>query len=110
MQSKLLIINCPSEYFVYIPMGTFGICDYLDQKKIQVRLLNLALYNLNSNHPSPSFIKGGCGRINNKTEIGKVLEYHLELFRPTHVGLIFHWQDTVEGFSMGWRIHNKILR
>ncbi|MDI6889468.1 MAG: hypothetical protein QMC83_00795 [Thermodesulfovibrionales bacterium] len=78
MQSRLLIINCPSEYFVHIPMGTFGICDYLDQKKIQVRLLNLALYD--------------------KTEIGKVLEHYLDLFRPMYVGLIFHWQDTAEGF------------
>ncbi|MEW6162676.1 MAG: radical SAM protein, partial [Nitrospirota bacterium] len=98
MQSRLLIINCPSEYFVYIPMGTFGICDYLDRKKIQVRLLNLALYNLNSNPPLPPFAKGGHRGINNKAEIGKVLEHYLDLFRPTYVGLIFHWQDTAEGF------------
>ncbi len=63
---------------MHIPMGTFGICDYLDQKKIQVRLLNLALYD--------------------KTEIGKVLKRYMDVFRPTYVGLIFHWQDTAEGF------------
>jgi hypothetical protein len=77
MQSRLLIINCPSDYFVHVPMGTFGLCDYLSQKDFQVRLLNLALYD--------------------KSDVDKVLDHYLDLFRPTHVGLIFHWQETVEG-------------
>lgn len=77
MQSRLLIINCPSEHFLYIPMGTFGICDYLAQKNIKVRLLNLALYN--------------------REETDNILNMHIELFRPTHIGLIFHWQETAEG-------------
>lgn len=76
--SRLLIINCPSEYFVHVPMGTFGICDYLSQKNIEARLLNLALYN--------------------KTEMEKVIDHYLNLFNPTHVGLVFHWQETAEGF------------
>ena len=59
-------------------MGTFGLCDYLNQKKNQVRLLNLAIYS--------------------KTEMGKVLDHYLDLFQPMYVGLIFHWQDTAEGF------------
>lgn len=29
MQSRILFINCPSEYFLYVSMGTFGVCDYL---------------------------------------------------------------------------------
>jgi hypothetical protein len=58
-------------------MGTFGLCDYLSQKNIQVKLLNLALYN--------------------KTEMGRVLDYYLDMFQPTHIGLVFHWQETAEG-------------
>lgn len=77
MQSRLLIINNPSEYFVHIPMGTFGLCDYLSQKNVEVRLLNLALYN--------------------RTDMSKVLDHYLDIFQPTHVGLTFHWQETAEG-------------
>ncbi|MBE0425542.1 MAG: hypothetical protein IBX72_02705 [Nitrospirae bacterium] len=73
----LLLINCPSEYFVHIPMGTFGICDYLRQKNIKAKILNLSLYN--------------------RDEIYKKLGYYLELFQPTHIGLIFHWQETAGG-------------
>jgi len=59
-------------------MGTFGLCDYLAQKNVIVKLLNLALYN--------------------REEAGDILNKYIELFQPTHIGLIFHWQDTVEGF------------
>jgi hypothetical protein len=59
-------------------MGTFGICDYLSRRNIPVKLLNLALYK--------------------EAETRRVLEHHLESFRPTHVGVIFHWQETAEGF------------
>jgi hypothetical protein len=78
MKPKLLIINCPSEYFAYIPMGTFGLCDYLRGKGINARILNLALYS--------------------ETETDKVLAHYLASFQPTHIGLIFHWQETAEGF------------
>ncbi len=78
MQSRLLIINCPCEYFVYVPTGTFGLCDYLDQKNIQVKILNLSL--------------------NNNTEMDRTLEHYLKLFQPSHIGLILHWQETAEGF------------
>lgn len=77
MQSRLLIVNCPSAYFVHIPMGTFGICDYLSRKNIPVRMLNLALYD--------------------EAQIATILNRYLEQFRPTHVGLTFHWQETAEG-------------
>ena len=77
MQPRLLIINCPSAYFVHIPMGTFGLCDYLSQQKIPVRMLNLSLYD--------------------ETQMATVLNRYLEEFRPTHVGLTFHWQETAEG-------------
>jgi hypothetical protein len=78
MKSKILFINCPSEYFSYIPMGTFGLCDYLRGKGINARILNLALYS--------------------ETESDKVLAHYLNSFQPTHIGLIFHWQETAEGF------------
>ncbi|MFH0932705.1 MAG: radical SAM protein [Nitrospirota bacterium] len=78
MESRLLIINCPSDYFVHVPMGTFGLCDYLSKKNIPVKLLNLSLYD--------------------NTEIDRMLEYYMDLFRPTHIGLILHWQETAEGF------------
>ena len=78
MKPKILIINCPSEYFSYIPMGTFGLCDYLRGKGIKARILNLAIYT--------------------ETETDKVLAHYLSLFKPTHIGLVFHWQETAEGF------------
>jgi hypothetical protein len=58
-------------------MGTFGICDYLSRKNIPVRMLNLALYD--------------------ETQVVTILNRYLEQFRPTHVGLTFHWQETAEG-------------
>ena len=78
MQSRLLIINCPSAYFAHIPMGTFGLCDYLHQKEIPVGMVNLAVYD--------------------EAQMAMFLNRCLEKFRPTHVGLIFHWQETAEGF------------
>jgi hypothetical protein len=77
MRSKLLIINCPSEYFFHIPMGTFGICDYLSKRDVEVKLLNLAQYE--------------------KTEKDALLAQYMDLFQPTHVGIVFQWQETVEG-------------
>jgi len=78
MGSRFLIINPPSEYFFYIPMGTFALCDYLEQRGIAARILNLSLYR--------------------EDEVHAVLDQHLSSFRPSHVGLILHWQDTTEGF------------
>ena len=89
MQSRLLIINCLSAYFVHVPMGTFGLCDYLSQKKIPVRMLNLALYD--------------------ETKMATVLNRYLEEFRPTHVGLTFHWQETAEGvLSVGQHVRSRM--
>ncbi len=77
MKSKLLIINCPSEYFFHIPMGTFGICDYLCKRGVEVKLLNLAQYD--------------------KTEKEAFISLYVNRFQPTHVGIVFHWQETAEG-------------
>ncbi len=78
VQPRLLIINCPNEYFKYIPMGSFGLCDYLSRRNIDAKLLNLSVYAENS--------------------AGEILTHYLNVFQPTHVGLIFHWQETAEGF------------
>jgi len=77
MRSKLLIINCPSKYFFHIPMGTFGICDYLSRRDVVVRLLNLAHYQ--------------------KTEKDAFLSQYMDHFQPTHVGIVLQWQETAEG-------------
>ena len=77
MNSRLLLINCSSPYFVHIPMGTFGLCDYLKQRDLPAKMLNLALYD--------------------DTKRPMKLDQCLDQFRPTHVGLVFHWQETVEG-------------
>ena len=77
MAARLLIINCPSPYFFHIPMGTFGLCDYLNQENLSVRLLNLSMFE--------------------ETELVAVLDRHLEQYKPTHVGLVLHWQETAEG-------------
>ena len=93
MQSRLLIINCPNEYFKYIPMGSFGLCDYLSRRNIDAKLLNLAVYE--------------------ESEAGEVLTHYLNAFQPTHVGLIFHWQETAEGFLWAGekiRAHDKNLK
>ncbi|MCD6198172.1 MAG: hypothetical protein J7K15_06310 [Deltaproteobacteria bacterium] len=76
MQARLLIINCPGANFLHIPMGTFGLCDFLNQRKIPAKILNLALYD--------------------ETDRPSLIDYHIEQFRPTHVGLILHWQETAE--------------
>jgi hypothetical protein len=77
MEPKLLIINCPSEYFFHIPMGTFGICDYLSKRNVEVKLLNLAHYE--------------------KTEKDAFLTHYMDHFQPSHVGIVFQWQETAEG-------------
>ena len=59
-------------------MGTFGLCDYLRRKGIEAKILNLSLYA--------------------RTEIHDVFDHYLNEFQPTHAGLIFHWQETAEGF------------
>jgi len=58
-------------------MGTFGVCDYLSQKNIPVKILNLSLYD--------------------NGEAEHILDDYLNQFQPTHIGLIFHWQETAEG-------------
>ena len=88
MQARLLIINCPGANFLHIPMGTFGLCDFLNQRKIPAKILNLALYD--------------------KTDTASLIDHHIEQFRPTHVGLILHWQETAEeGIKVAQHIKSR---
>jgi hypothetical protein len=59
-------------------MGTFGLSDYLSRRDIPVRILNLGVYR--------------------ETDAGDVLSYYLDIFDPTHIAILFHWQETTEGF------------
>jgi hypothetical protein len=77
MSPRLLIINCASPYFFYIPMGTFGLCDYLGQRNLFARIFNPALYHAG--------------------EVKAQLLAALTAVQPTHVGFVLHWQETAHG-------------
>lgn len=77
MPPRLLIINCSSPYFFYIPMGTFGLCDYLGQRDLTATIFNPALY--------PA------------REMPTQLLAALNALQPTHIGLVLHWQETAHG-------------
>ncbi len=77
MQPRLLIINCASPYFFYIPMGSFGLCDYLGQQGIETLIFNPALYG--------------------EHQAQQRLQETLAHFQPSHVGLVLHWQETAHG-------------
>lgn len=77
MPARLFIINPTSPYFFYIPMGTFGLCDFLDHHGIESTIFNHALY------PSAS--------------AETTLLEHLARFHPTHVAVLLHWQETAHG-------------
>jgi len=77
MPPRLLIVNCASPYFFYIPMGSFGLCDALGQQGLEARIFNPALYP--------------------EGEVRQRLFDVLDSLRPTHVGLVCHWQETAHG-------------
>jgi hypothetical protein len=52
--------------------GTFGLCDYLKKRVITAKILNLALYETERQFT--------------------VLAQQIDRFRPTHIGVILHWQ------------------
>jgi hypothetical protein len=74
---RLLIINCASPYFFYIPMGSFGLCDFLARQGIEARIFSPSLYA--------------------EAEVGARLVEVLEQEKPSHVGLVCHWQETAHG-------------
>ena len=74
---RLIIVNCASPYFFAIPMGAFGLADYLEQRGVAVQLINPALYR--------------------EDEANERLTQALETFQPTHAAFAFHWQETAHG-------------
>lgn len=84
MPPRVLLINCTSPYFFYIPMGCFGLCDMLARQGVEARLFNPALY--------PQSQQG--------ERLGEVLAD----LQPTHVGLACHWQETAHGLleALAW--------
>jgi hypothetical protein len=74
---RLCLINCASPWFFSIPMGAFGLADYLEGRGVAVRLFNPALYR--------------------DDEAAERLTAFLGDFRPTHAAFAFHWQETAHG-------------
>lgn len=77
MSPRLLLINCASPYFFYIPMGSFGLCDALRREGMEAWIFNPALY--------PD------------AEVHQRLLAVLAERQPTHVGFACHWQETIHG-------------
>ena len=77
MKTRLLIINAPSPYFLYIPMGSFGLCDFLGKHNIQAGIFNPALYPY--------------------SQLPAKLHAHITDYQPTHVAVVCHWQETIHG-------------
>lgn len=75
MSNKLLIINTTS----YIPMGSLGVCDYLDQRGLQSKILNI---------PYPSI---------NPQYLSKLIKC-LNEYEPSHICILFHWKESVKDF------------
>ncbi|MGX1412825.1 cobalamin-dependent protein [Bradyrhizobium elkanii] len=75
-QLDLLIINPYHDEFYYVPMGSFAIARFLKDNGYNVRILNLAL-------------------ANSKKEVGNRLEQALWKYEPRHIGVVFHWKETM---------------
>ena len=77
MPPRVLLINCTSPFFFYIPMGCFGLCDLLVRQGIEARIFNPALYP--------------------QSRWPEHLQRVLTELQPTHVGFACHWQETAHG-------------
>ena len=73
MTGKLLIVNSYHPNARYVPMGSFGICDYLEQRGHQAKIFNGALYPPNE-------------------QVGR-LEQEIRSFQPGAIGLIMQWKE-----------------
>jgi hypothetical protein len=58
-------------------MGSFGLCDFLEQRGITARIFSPSLYREN--------------------QASDQLHQVLHTFQPTHVGFVLHWQETAHG-------------
>lgn len=75
MIMDILFINCWSKEFPYIPMGTFGLCDYISQHDFNSKIINLSLYDLDQSD--------------------KILMNKIEETHPRYIGLILHWKESL---------------
>jgi hypothetical protein len=76
MLGKLLIVNSYHPNARYVPMGAFGICDYLVQRGHQALIFNGALYP--------------------EAEQARRLDAEIRRFEPTVIGLIMQWKEYTE--------------
>jgi len=74
--NDLLIVNPFHSTFAQIPVGSFGICDYLEQRGHSASILNLALYG--------------------PDDYLKKLKFEIESRRPRCVGIILHWKELID--------------
>ncbi len=73
MALDILFVNCHNAEFIYVPMGTFGICDFLEKQGLSAQILNLSLY------PVDEYDSRLC------SYVGKN--------KPRYIGLILHWKE-----------------
>ncbi len=76
MLGKLLIVNSYHPSARYVPMGAFGICDYLARQGHQAMIFNGALYPMEEQAPR--------------------LDAEIRRFKPTVIGLIMQWKEYTE--------------
>lgn len=76
MERKILIVNSFDRIWKYIPMGSFGLCDFLNQQGIESQIFNAGSYNDNE-----YLIK---------------LKRIINNYKPDYIGLIIHWEELLE--------------
>ena len=82
------MVNGYSDNRKYIPMGTFGLCDFLWQRGFESKIFNAALYDENKYWPKLKLI--------------------LKNYRPDYVGLIIHWKELLKNcLSLSSEIKNS---
>lgn len=73
---KIMIVNGYNSFCKDIPMGTFGLCDFLHQEGIAAKIFNAAVYSQDN-------------------YLDK-LRSHIRQFKPNCIGLILHWKELLE--------------
>ncbi|MEM9488902.1 MAG: hypothetical protein AAGC55_07140, partial [Myxococcota bacterium] len=94
MDSRLLIVNCHHHEFKCVPIGSFGLCDYLARHDIPARIFNAALYS--------------------RAEYVARLEECVLDYQPSHIGLIIHWKELLENalylaFALKSRFPERVI-
>lgn len=69
----VLFINCWHLEFPYVPMGTFGLCDYLEKNGISSKIINLSLYSEESSDL-------------------KIIAY-ISATQPKYISIALHWKE-----------------